>query len=48
MVTIAARRDPYVIDDDGLWRLIIDLDEIVLHRRGYVIVRRQVVQGGEQ
>ena len=36
---------PSVIDDNDFWRLIIELVEIVLHRRGYVVVRREIVQG---
>jgi hypothetical protein len=34
---------PAVVSDDGFWCMIIELFEIVLHRRGYVIVKRNAV-----
>ena len=36
---------PEVVDEDGFWRIILELLEIVLHRRGYVIVKQENVKG---
>jgi hypothetical protein len=38
---------PQVVDDDSFWRMLIELFEIVLHRRGYVVVRRSILEGLE-
>jgi hypothetical protein len=35
---------PEVVDDDSFWRMLLEIFEIVLHRRGYVIVRRDVLE----
>jgi hypothetical protein len=35
---------PEVVADDSFWRMLIELFEIVLHRRGYVIVKREAVR----
>jgi hypothetical protein len=34
---------PEVVEDDGFWRMLIEIFEIVLHRRGYVVVRRDIL-----
>jgi hypothetical protein len=34
---------PEVVEDDSFWRMLIEIFEIVLHRRGYVVVRREFV-----
>ena len=35
---------PEVVQEDGFWRMMIELIEIVLHRRGYVVARREHVR----
>jgi hypothetical protein len=35
---------PDVVNDDSFWRMLIELFEIVLHRRGYVVVRRDILE----
>jgi hypothetical protein len=34
---------PEVVDDDTFWGMLVEMFEIVLHRRGYVVVRREIV-----
>jgi hypothetical protein len=34
---------PEVVEDDSFWRMLIEIFEIVLHRRGYVVVKRELV-----
>jgi hypothetical protein len=34
---------PEVVDDDSFWRMLIEIFEIVLHRRGYVVAKRELV-----
>ncbi len=34
---------PEVVDDDSFWRMLIEIFEIVLHRRGYVIAKRELL-----
>jgi hypothetical protein len=34
---------PEVVDDDSFWRMLIEMFEIVLHRRGYVVVKRALL-----
>jgi hypothetical protein len=34
---------PAVVADDSFWRMLIEIFEIVLHRRGYVVARREDV-----
>jgi capsular polysaccharide biosynthesis protein len=35
---------PAVVHDDSFWRMLLELLEIVLHRRGYVIVKREILE----
>ncbi len=34
---------PEVVGDDSFWRMLIEIFEIVLHRRGYVVVKRELL-----
>jgi hypothetical protein len=38
---------PEVVADETFWRMLIEILEIVLHRRGYVVVRRALIEGTE-
>jgi hypothetical protein len=38
---------PEVVDDDAFWAMLIEIFEIVLHRRGYVIARREILMPPE-
>ncbi len=35
---------PEVVDDDTFWGMLLEMFEIVLHRRGYVVVSRRVLE----
>jgi hypothetical protein len=35
---------PEVVADESFWRMLIEIFEIVLHRRGYVVVRRALLE----
>ncbi|HTA40326.1 MAG TPA: hypothetical protein VK760_14680 [Candidatus Acidoferrales bacterium] len=35
---------PEVVADESFWRMLIEIFEIVLHRHGYVVVRRVLVE----
>ena len=34
---------PGIIDEDSFWRVIVEMLVIVLHRRGYLIVKQEKV-----
>lgn len=36
---------PELAGNKNFWQLILEVLEIILHRRGYLIVRRSVVEG---
>ena len=36
---------PEVAGNKNFWQLVLEVLEIILHRRGYLIVRRSVVEG---
>ena len=38
---------PEVVADESFWRMLIEIFEIVLHRHGYVVVRRSLLDLGE-
>jgi len=35
---------PEAVADESFWRMLIEIFEIVLHRRGYVVVRRSLLE----
>jgi hypothetical protein len=35
---------PEVVDDDTFWGMLVEMFEIVLHRRGYVVVKRDILE----
>ena len=36
---------PDLAENKNFWQLVLEVLEIILHRRGYLIVRRSVVEG---
>ena len=46
-----ATRRPYVqalipelVEDESFWRMLVEMFEIVLHRRGHVVAKREAVR----
>jgi hypothetical protein len=36
---------PDVAADKNFWQMVLEVLEIILHRRGYLIVKRSIVEG---
>lgn len=34
---------PEIVAEDSFWRMLVEMFEIVLHRRGYVVVKRDAI-----